>query len=180
VDVPLSRVTPRTAGFSTVDYAQMRESSLFLQIALMFVGTAPSSTAGGVKVTTLALLVLVLLAQAQGQEEVSAFGRRVPRQLMQKMLVVLSLSALLVIAAALALMVSDSLRLLPAIFEITSAFGTVGLSMNVSQELTTFGKLLVAGVMFLGRVGPITMILALSARQKVRGYVYPQEDIAIG
>jgi trk system potassium uptake protein len=173
-------VTPRTAGFSTVGYAQMRELTLFLQIALMFVGTAPSSTGGGVKVTTFALLVLVLLAQAQGQEEVSAFGRRVPRQLMQKTLVVLSLSALLVIAAALALMVSDSLRLLPAIFEITSAFGTVGLSMNVSQELTTFGKLLVAGVMFLGRVGPITMILALSARQKVRGYVYPQEDIAIG
>jgi trk/ktr system potassium uptake protein len=173
-------VTPRTAGFSTVDYAQMREPTLFLQIGLMFVGTAPSSTGGGVKVTTLALLVLVLLAQAQGQEEVSAFGRRVPRQLMQKTLVVLSLSALLVIAATLALMVSDSLRLLPAIFEITSAFGTVGLSMNVTPELTTFGKLLVAGVMFLGRVGPITLILALSARQKARGYVYPQEDIAIG
>ena len=173
-------VTPRTAGFSSVDYAQMREPTLFLQIGLMFVGTAPSSTGGGVKVTTLALLVLVLLAQAQGQEEVSAFGRRVPRQLMQKTLVVLSLSALLVIAATLALMVSDSLRLLPAIFEITSAFGTVGLSMNVTPELTTFGKLLVAGVMFLGRVGPITLILALSARQKARGYVYPQEDIAIG
>ena len=161
-------------------YAQMREPTLFLQIGPMFVGAAPASTGGGVRVTTLALLVLVLLAQAQGQEEVSAFGRRVPRQLMQKTLVVLSLSALLVIAATLALMVSDNLRLLPAIFEITSAFGTVGLSMNVTLELTTFGKLLVAGVMFLGRVGPITMILALWARRKARGYVYPQEDIAIG
>lgn len=173
-------VTPRTAGFSTVDYAQMRDPTLLLQIGLMFIGTAPTSTGGGVKVTTLALLTLVVLAQARGQEEVSVFGRRVPRQLIQKALAVLSLSTLLVLTATLTLMVSDGLALLPAIFEITSAFGTVGLSMNVTPELSPFGKLLVAGVMFLGRVGPITLILALSARQKPRGYVYPQEDIAIG
>ena len=164
-----------------MDYTQMRDPTLLLQVGLMFVGTAPSSTGGGVKVTTLALLVLVVLAQVRGQgEEVSAFERRVPRQLIQKALVVLSFSGLLVLVATLALMISDGLTLLPAIFEITSAFGTVGLSMNVTQELSTFGKLLASVVMFLGRVGPITLILALSARQKARGYVYPQEDIAIG
>jgi trk system potassium uptake protein TrkH len=173
-------VTPRTAGFSTVDYAQKRDPTLLLQICLMFIGTAPTSTGGGVKVTTLALLTLVVLAQARGQEEVSIFERRVPRQLVQKALAVLSLSALLVLAATLALMVSDALAFLPAIFEVTSAFGTVGLTMNVTQDLSPFGKLLIAGVMFFGRVGPITLILALSARQKAKGYVYPQEDIAIG
>lgn len=173
-------VTPRTAGFSTVDYAQMRESTLFVQIGLMFVGTAPASTGGGVRVTTLALLVLVVVALARGQEEVSAFGRRIPRQLAQKALAVLSLSALLVIAATLAVMISDGLRLLPAIFEVTSAFGTVGLSVDVTPGLSPFAKLVVTGVMFLGRVGPITLILALSARQKAKSYVYPQEDIAIG
>lgn len=172
-------VTPRTAGFSTVDYAQMRESTLFLQIGLMFIGTAPASTGGGVKVTTLALLLLLLLAQVRGQEDVSAFGRRISRQLIQKALVVLSISALVVILATLAIMVSDSLRLVPAIFEVTSAFGTVGLSMQVSQELSTFAKLVIIGVMFFGRVGPITLVLALAAR-KPRGYIYPQEDIAIG
>jgi trk system potassium uptake protein TrkH len=172
-------VTPRTAGFSTVDYSQMYESTLFLQIGLMFIGTAPASTGGGIKVTTIALLVLVLLAQARGQEEASAFGRRVPRGLVQKALAVLSISALVVIVATLAIMVSDGLRLVPAIFEITSAFGTVGLSMQVSQELSTFAKLVVIGVMFFGRVGSITLVLALSAR-KPRGYVYPQEDIAVG
>jgi trk system potassium uptake protein TrkH len=172
-------VTPRTAGFSTVDYAQMRESTLFLQIGLMFIGTAPASTGGGVKVTTLALMVLLLLAQVRGQEDVSAFGRRISRQLIQKVLVVLSISALVVILAALAIMVSDGLRLVPAIFEVTSAFGTVGLSMQVSQELSTFAKLVIIGVMFFGRVGPITLVLALAAR-KPRGYIYPQEDIAIG
>jgi trk system potassium uptake protein len=172
-------VTPRTAGFSTVDYSQMYESTLFVQIGLMFIGTAPASTGGGIKVTTIALLVLVLLAQARGQEEASAFGRRVPRGLIQKALAVLSTSALVVIVATLAIMVSDGLRLVPAIFEITSAFGTVGLSMQVSQELSTLAKLVVIGVMFFGRVGSITLVLALSAR-KPRGYVYPQEDIAVG
>jgi trk system potassium uptake protein len=172
-------VTPRTAGFSTVDYAQMRESTLFLQIVLMFIGTAPASTGGGVKVTTLALLVLLLLAQVRGQEDVSAFGRRISRQLIQKVLVVLSISALVVSLATLAIMISDGLRLVPAIFEVTSAFGTVGLSMQVSQELSTFAKLVIIGVMFFGRVGPITLVLALAAR-KPRGYIYPQEDIAIG
>ncbi len=172
-------VTPRTAGFSTVDYSQMYESTLFVQIGLMFIGTAPASTGGGIKVTTIALLVLVLLAQVRGQEEISAFGRQVPRGLVQKALAVLSISALVVIAATLAIMVSDGLRLVPAIFEITSAFGTVGLSMQVSPELSTFAKLVVIGVMFFGRVGSITLVLALSAR-KPRGYAYPQEDIAVG
>ncbi len=173
-------VTPRTAGFSTVDYTQMRESTLFVQIGLMFVGAAPASTGGGVRVTTLALLVLVVITLARGHEEVNAFGRRVPRRLIQKALAVLSASALLVILATLTLMVSDGLRLVPAIFEVTSAFETVGLSMNVSQELSPFAKLVIVGVMFWGRVGTITLILALSARQKVTKYVYPHEDIAIG
>ncbi len=173
-------VTPRTAGFATVSYPEMNETTLFLQIGLMFIGTAPTSTGGGIKVTTLALLVLVVVAQVRGQEEISAYGRRVPRQIAQKTLAVLSLSALLVVTATVTLMVSDDLALLPAIFEITSAFGTVGLTLNVTPELSTFGKLLVAGVMFLGRVGPITLVLALAARQKTRGYAYPQEDIAIG
>lgn len=173
-------VTPRTAGFATVSYPEMNETTLFLQVGLMFIGTAPTSTGGGIKVTTLALLVLVVVAQVRGQEEISAFGRRVPRQIAQKTLAVLSLSALLVVSATVTLMVSDDLALLPAIFEITSAFGTVGLTLNVTPELSTFGKLLVAGVMFLGRVGPITLVLALAARQKKRGYAYPQEDIAIG
>ncbi|MDQ3913641.1 MAG: hypothetical protein M3305_18095 [Actinomycetota bacterium] len=173
-------VTPRTAGFSTVDYSQMRESTLFVQVGLMFVGTAPSSTGGGVRVTTLALLVLVVLALMRGQDEVSAFGRRIPRIIIQKTLAVLSASALLVIVATIAIMVADGLRLLPALFEVTSAFGTVGLSMEVSQGLSTFAKLVLIGVMFWGRVGTITLILALSARQRTKGYSYPQEDIAIG
>lgn len=176
----LQGISPRTAGFSTVDYAGMSEPALLVQTGLMFVGAAPTSTGGGVRVTTLALLFLVVLAQVRGQTEVNAFGRRISRNVIQRAFALLSLSALLVLAATLALMLSDGLPLLPAVFEITSAFGTVGLSLNVTTELSTFGKLLVAAVMFLGRVGPITLVLALSARHKPHDYSYPEEDIAIG
>ncbi len=173
-------VTPRTAGFSTVDYSQMRESTLTVQIALMFAGAAPASTGGGIKVTTLALAFLMLVSQVRGEDEVSAFGRRVPQPLISKALVLLFLSTTLVGGATVILMVSEAMPLVPAVFEITSAFGTVGLSLNVTPELSPFGKLLVAGIMFLGRVGPVTLILALSARQKPRHYAYPREELAIG
>lgn len=173
-------VTPRTAGFATVDYTDMRDPTLAVQIALMFIGVAPTSTGGGIKVTTLALVFLVLLAQVRGHEEVSAFGRTIPRALIAEGLALISFSALLVSGAALALMISDDLEVLPALFEVTSAFGTVGLSLETTPELSGFGKVVVALVMFLGRVGPITLVVALSARVRPRQYSYPEEDVAIG
>lgn len=177
-------VTPRTAGFSTVTYSEMRDPTIATQTALMFVGTAPVSTGGGIKVTTLALIFLIFLSQVRGQEEVTAFERRIPRSLIAKSLTVLSLSVLLVGGASLALMISDAVSFEVALFEVTSAFGTVGLSLGpgygLATEASPFGKLLLAGVMFAGRVGPITVILALAERSRPRKYTYPEEDIAIG
>ena len=177
-------VTPRTAGFATVTYSDMRDPTLAVQIALMFIGTAPVSTGGGIKVTTVALIWLIFLTQVRGQEEISAFGRRIPRSLVAKSLTVLSLSVLLVSVAALALMISDDVPFLTSLFEVTSAFGTVGLSLGpgygLATELGPFGKILLALVMFAGRVGPITLAVALSQRSKPRRYSYPEEEIAIG
>jgi trk system potassium uptake protein len=173
-------VTPRTAGFSTVDYASMREPTLLLQTGLMFVGTAPTSTGGGVRITTLALLFLLILSLVRGGGQVTAFRRALPQALIAKAFVVLALSTLLVVAGTLALMVSDELSLLPAMFEVTSAFGTAGLSLGVTPGLSPFGKTLIAVVMFLGRVGPITILVALAARQRPPLYKLPEEDIAIG
>jgi trk system potassium uptake protein len=177
-------VTPRTAGFATVTYSDMRDPTLAIQALLMFIGTAPVSTGGGIKVTTVALIFLIFLSQVQGQEEVTAFGRRIPRSLIAKSLTVLSLSFLLVALASLALMISDGVDFLTALFEISSAFGTVGLSLGpgygLATELGPFGKLLLMAVMFAGRVGPITVILALAARARPRRYSYPEEDLAIG
>jgi trk system potassium uptake protein len=177
-------VTPRTAGFATVTYSDMRDPTLGVQIALMFIGTAPVSTGGGIKVTTLALIFLIFLTQLRGQEEISAFGRRIPRSLIAKSVTVMTLSTLLVFGAALVLMISDEVSFLTSLFEVTSAFGTVGLSLGpgygLATELGAFGKILLALVMFAGRVGPITLVVALSQRSKPRWYSYPEEEIAIG
>jgi trk system potassium uptake protein len=173
-------VTPRTAGFATVDYAQMREPTLFVQTLLMFIGTAPTSTGGGVKVTTVALVFLIVASQVRGQDRITLFWRELPRALVAKALAVLALSTVLIVVGTLAIMISDGLALLPALFEITSAFGTTGLSMDVTPDLSAFGKILVAATMFLGRVGPITFVIAMTARQRPPKYTYPQEDIAIG
>jgi trk system potassium uptake protein TrkH len=177
-------VTPRTAGFATVTYSDMRDPTLAVQMALMFIGTAPVSTGGGVKVTTVALLWLIFLTQVRGQVEISAFGRQIPRSLIAKTVTVMTLSTLLVWGATLVLMISDDVPLFSALFEITSAFGTVGLSLGpgygLATELGPFGKILLALVMFAGRVGPITLAVALSQRSKPRRYSYPEEEIAIG
>ncbi len=173
-------ITPRTAGFATVDYAQMRDPTLVVQALLMFIGTAPTSTGGGVKVTTVALVFLIVVSQVRGQDRITLFWRELPRALVAKALAVLALSTILVVVGTLAIMVSDDLALLPALFEITSAFGTTGLSLDVTPQLSPFGKILVAAIMFLGRVGPITFIIAMTARQRPQRYKYPQEDIAIG
>jgi trk system potassium uptake protein len=173
-------VTPRTAGFQTVSYPEMREPTLLMQTVLMFIGTAPTSTGGGIKVTTLALVVLIVAAQVRGQERITLFWRTLPRPLISRALSVLAVASLLVLLSTLALMVSEGLELLPALFEVTSAFGTVGLSLDVTPHLSTFGKVLISVVMFLGRVGPITFIVALAARQRTPHYRYAEEEIAIG
>ncbi|MGH3107601.1 MAG: TrkH family potassium uptake protein [Rubrobacter sp.] len=173
-------VTPRTAGFQTVSYPEMREPTLLVQTVLMFIGTAPTSTGGGIKVTTLALVILIVAAQVRGQERITLFWRTLPGPLISRALSVLAVASLLVLLSTLALMVSEGLELLPALFEVTSAFGTVGLSLDVTPHLSTFGKILISVVMFLGRVGPITFIVALAARQRTPHYRYPEEEIAIG
>ncbi|MGH3145300.1 MAG: TrkH family potassium uptake protein, partial [Rubrobacter sp.] len=173
-------ITPRTAGFSTVSYPEMREPTLVVQTVLMFVGTAPTSTGGGVKVTTIALVFLIIVSQVRGQNRITLFWRELPRALVGRALAVLALASLLVLLGTLALNISDGLALLPALFEITSAFGTVGLSLDVTPGLSPFGKALVAVMMFLGRVGPITFVVSLAARQRPPAYKYPREDIAIG
>lgn len=173
-------VTPRTAGFSTVVYSDMRDSTILLQVVLMFIGAAPASTGGGIKVTTLAFVYLILLSQVRGEEEVTAYRRRIPRSLIAKTLSVLALAATLAILGAILLVASNNLTFEVALFESTSALGTVGLSLGPTPDLTTFGKLLLVFLMFVGRLGPITLVVALSERSHRKRYTYPEEEIAIG
>lgn len=173
-------VTPRTAGFSTVTYPELYDSTLVVQTVLMFIGAAPASTGGGVKVTTVALVFLLIVAQSRGEEDVAAFGRRIRPHFVYKTLVVLFVAAMLAVTSAVALMLSDGLGFLPALFETTSALATVGLSVSDTAGLGTFGKLLIIFLMFVGRIGPITLIVSLSLRSRPRTYRYPEGTIAIG
>ena len=172
--------TARTAGFSTVNYPDLGDSTLLVQIVLMFIGAAPASTGGGIKVTTVALICLIFVAQARGTDVVAVFRREIPRSLIAKTLSVFALATMLVFFGTVALIVSEDRRLLEALFHVTSALGTVGLNVFPSSELTVFGKSLIIFLMFAGRLGPITLILALNERAKIRNYSYPEEEIAIG
>jgi trk system potassium uptake protein TrkH len=181
-------VTPRTAGFNTVDYNQVSNSSVALTIGLMLVGGAPGSTAGGVKVTTAAVLALLVVTRLRGRRHVSAWGRTVPADTVQNA-TTLVVAAITILATVIFLLLlseppsgpaarSDFVRL---VFEAHSAFGTVGLSMNKSPELTPVGRLVIASLMFMGRVGPLGLWAALALRRgRGAAHRYALDDVAVG
>jgi Trk-type K+ transport system membrane component len=171
---------PRTAGFNAVDYSVMDESSLLVTDMLMFAGGGAGGTAGGLKVTTLAVLFLVVWAEVRGDKEVVAFRRRIPRSVLRQALTVAVVAINLVVACTLALMISNHLTLSDAVFEATSAFATVGLSAGVTAQLNDFGQLLLVPLMLLGRIGPLTLFVALALRERERLFQHPEERPIIG
>ena len=173
-------VTPRTAGFNTVDIGGMNEPTLLVITTLMFIGAGPASTAGGIKVTTFAVLGFVLWSEVRGNTDMNVFQRRLPASLIRQALTVALLAIGLVVGATLVLMSVEGLPLTPALFEITSAFGTVGLSTGVTGSIGAAGHLLLVVVMLAGRVGPVTFVTALALRERVPAYRYPEERPIIG
>ena len=173
-------VTPRTAGFNTVDIGGMNEPTLLVITTLMFIGAGPASTAGGIKVTTFAVLGFVLWSEVRGNADMNVFQRRLPANLIRQALTVALLAIGWVVAATLVLMSVEDLSLTPALFEITSAFGTVGLSTGVTGSIGASGHLLLVLVMLAGRVGPVTFVTALALRERTPAYRYPEERPIIG
>lgn len=173
-------VTPRTAGFNTIDIGSMNEPTLFLISALMFIGAGPASTSGGIKVTTFAVLAFVIWAEIRGERDVHVFRRRLPTAMVRQAVTIVLLSIALVVSMSLVLMASDGLGLTPALFEASSAFGTVGLSTGVTGSISTFGHLMLVVVMLAGRVGPVTFASALALRSRDRAFRYPEERLIIG
>jgi Trk-type K+ transport system membrane component len=173
-------VTPRTAGFNTVDIGAMNEPTLLVITTLMFIGAGPASTSGGIKVTTFAVLGYVLWSEARGSADVSAFRRRIPEPAIRQALTVALLSIGLVVGTSLALMSIEDLALTPALFESTSAFGTVGLSTGVTGTIGVTGHLVLVVVMLAGRVGPVTFVTALALRERTNAYRWPEERPIIG
>lgn len=171
---------PRTAGFNTVDVGQMHPETLLVTDALMFIGGGSASTAGGIKVTTFALLAFVLIAEIRGEPSVHVMGRRLSAGTQRQALTVALLSVGVVLTATLALLVLTPFRLDAVLFEVTSAFGTVGLSTGITAKLPETGQLILVLLMFIGRLGPITLASALALRERRRRYELPEERPIVG
>ena len=175
-------VVPRTAGFNTLDIAQMTPSSLVYMIGLMFIGAGSGSTGGGIKVTTAALLFLALWAVISNKQDVNVFNRRIPQELINRALSIAISGVLFIFTISFLLTITEKgAELTKILFETVSAFGTVGMSAGLTVELTPAGRILITVMMFIGRLGPLTMAFALMFHAKKNSRVrYAEEKILIG
>ena len=173
-------VSPRTAGFNTLDYGDMELETLFVTDVLMYVGTGSAATGGGIKVTTLAVLLLMVWAELRGEPHVSAFGRRMPAHAQRQAFAIATLALAAVLGSTLALMSASEFTLSQALFEAFSAFGTVGLSTGITADVAAYGQWILILLMYLGRVGPHTFGVALILRERKWLYEFPEERPIIG
>ncbi|MGA8944309.1 MAG: TrkH family potassium uptake protein [Thermoactinomyces sp.] len=173
-------VTPRSGGFTLVPIDQMHPVTQFFTTLLMFVGAAPNSTGGGIKVTTFAIILLAVWSMARGHRDVVAYQRRIPVDQVYKALTILVAFLALVIVLTIILMITEHTDILTAMFEAVSSFGTVGLSMGLTPHLGTIGKITVITAMFAGRLGPITLAVAIARNINPPAFKYPEERLLIG
>lgn len=173
-------VMPRTAGFNSIDYGQAEPATLLVTDVLMFIGGGPASTAGGIKVTTFALLAFVMLAEARGTTEVEVSGRRLPREVQRQALTVALAGVGLVMSSTVLLLVLTGAALDAVLFEVVSAFATVGLSTGITADVPAAGQVLLIALMFVGRLGPITLASALALRARPTLYRLPEERPIVG
>lgn len=173
-------VMPRTAGFNSVDTGELNPATWLGTDVLMFIGGASAGTAGGIKVTTFAVLFFVIYAEVRGEGAVNIFHRRLHGDVQRQALTVVLLSVAAVIASTLVFMVFTDISLDRSLFEVTSAFATVGLSTGVTGDLPAAEQILLTVLMFIGRLGPITVASALALRSRIRMYDLPEERPVIG
>ncbi|GIP40709.1 K+ transporter Trk [Paenibacillus sp. J31TS4] len=173
-------VTPRTAGANTIDIGAMRQATQFFMVILMFIGASPGSTGGGIKTTTFTILVGAMIAMIRGKEDIVFFRNRLARDRIYKAITLTLFALILVVVVTMLLTTTEGRPFLMILFEVTSAFGTVGLTMGLTAHLTIFGKLMIMLMMFLGRLGPLTLAYALGPKVEKELYRYPEGKITIG
>lgn len=174
-------VTLRTAGFLTFSQKEMRESTILFSLILMFIGGSPVGTAGGVKTSTFALVIIAAMSAIKGEEYGTAFNRRLPNRTMRKALAVILISLSFSFLAIILLLTYTDGSLVDIMFEVFSAIATVGLSRDFTATLNTFGKIIIIITMYLGRIGPITLPIIFSSKKSKYGLaVFPKEDITVG
>lgn len=173
-------VTPRTAGYATIDFGKVRpETALFTDI-LMFIGASPSSTGGGIKTTTMATIILMVLFMLRTGNEPTVFNRRISKESMEKSIYVFILGISIVITATLLILIAEPFTLNQVAFEVFSAFGTVGLTTGITPSLTSFSKYLLISTMFIGRVGGLSLALSLLRKYDTHNVQWPEENLLIG
>ncbi|WP_062197551.1 TrkH family potassium uptake protein [Massilibacterium senegalense] len=175
-------VTLRTAGFNTIDIQSVTESSAILMIALMFIGAGSTSTGGGIKLTTFIVILLSVITFIKGKKEPVIFQRSIKESVIYRSLAISAVSMMFIFIAQFILGITEKVSYLRILFEVVSAFGTVGLSMNVTPELSSIGRIIIIFLMYIGKIGPLTLIYSLTKqddRNKANIH-YPEGDIFTG
>ncbi|WP_158735989.1 TrkH family potassium uptake protein [Alteribacillus sp. YIM 98480] len=172
-------VTPRTAGFNSVEIGELRQDTIMIMILLMFIGAGSGSTGSGIKLTTFLVMVLACIAFLKGQEEPVVFKRAIRQHTILRALSIIVISLLFIFMSLFVLLLTEKVPFLIVLFEAVSAFGTVGLSMGLTPELTDIGKQIIILMMFIGRVGPLTLAFTI-AKPKRSAIRYPADDIFTG
>lgn len=174
-----SAVTPRTAGFNTLNYGEFEDPTLLFTMLLMFIGGGSASTASGIKLTTFIVVILATISFLRSRREPELFGRSIRIETVIRSLAITTISVLLVVFFLFLLTVTEKIPFLPLAFEVVSAFGTVGLSMGITAELSDLGEVLLSLVMFTGRIGPLTLFFILMKPRK-ENYRYPYDAVFTG
>lgn len=175
--------TYRTAGFASIDQGALNDISKLLGCLFMFIGGSPAGTAGGIKTVTLATIVLAVRAVVKGKRNIGVFGRKIKTDAVMRAVAVFSISVVLVLVASVMLCVLESYPMVDLFFEAFSAFATVGLSANLTSQLCDLSRIILIVLMFIGRIGPITMVLSFmkkSRNNRENQVVYPDAEILIG
>ena len=183
LDALFQSVTSRTAGFSTVDIGALSASSKAILILLMFIGGSPGGTAGGIKTVTAAMVVMTVAAILRRRADVEMFGRSISATIVRKALAVMFLFFVVLLASSLALSITErasGFTMMQIMFEAGSALGTVGLSTGITPSLTTAGKLIIIALMLFGRLGPLTLMAAITFNPRPARYNYPEEAVIVG
>ncbi|MBU8739544.1 TrkH family potassium uptake protein [Bacillus licheniformis] len=172
--------TTRSGGLATIDISQFTHTTILFMCMLMFIGASPSSVGGGIRTTTFALNLLALFHFARGNKSVKVFKRELHQADLMKSLIVTLMAVILVFVSTLILTVTEKHSLLELLFEVCSAFGTTGLSMGITPDLSTIGKSVIILLMFIGRIGIVTLLYLFGRKEIEANYHYPKERIIIG
>lgn len=175
-------VTPRTAGFNTISLSDLTDASKMMTVILMFIGGSPAGTAGGIKTVTAGVLILCAISTIKGKDQTVVFKKRIPMQIIARALAIVMIATTIVLTVLIILTFSESASFMELLFEVVSAFGTVGVTLGITPTLSYIGKIVIIITMFIGRLGPITIAVALMIRQsKYKGTIqYPEEKILVG